>query len=197
MNAQVSDNQSKAGLKQRLVGILVLCGFAVVAFHVLQDIQKDSAHAIKGTNIPPKPENFHVEVLPLADFEPNASESSVSGENEIQTQPVVSDTDNAERSNVISLPAKKGSVAGAVTGLKKPGAWVVQVGSFKDETNAYTLRDQLREKGFASNVEKMTAAGEQIYRVIVGPELLKSKAEATRKQLSQRESLDGIVVEIN
>ncbi len=73
-------------------------------------------------------------------------------------------------------------------------AWAVQLGSFKTKPNALRLRDKLRVKGFPSYVEAVTTSGGEIYRVRVGPELQRSKAEILKKKLAKVANLDGMIV---
>jgi len=73
-------------------------------------------------------------------------------------------------------------------------AWAVQVGSFSEHDNAQTLRDQLRASGFAAFEEKVQSDGQQVFRVKVGPELDRARAEALRGRLQNQEDLRGIVV---
>jgi len=56
-----SDN-ADSKIKQRLVGAAVLIALAVIIVPMILDFRKDYDHVIKGTNIPPKPDDFHVEV---------------------------------------------------------------------------------------------------------------------------------------
>jgi DedD protein len=72
--------------------------------------------------------------------------------------------------------------------------WAVQVGSFSERENAATLRDDLRSSGFAAFEEKAVSEGEQVFRVMVGPEKERKRAEALRARLRNQEDLDGIVV---
>jgi len=51
--------------KQRLVGALVLIALAAIVIPLMLDFRKDYGHVIKGTNIPPKPDDFRVEVVPI------------------------------------------------------------------------------------------------------------------------------------
>lgn len=73
-------------------------------------------------------------------------------------------------------------------------AWAVQVGSFGQEANANALRDRLRKQGYASFVERIYGKSAVSYRVRVGPELDKKKADTLRDKLASREKLKGIVV---
>lgn len=73
-------------------------------------------------------------------------------------------------------------------------AWVIQVGSFSSETNAFALRDQLQAKGFTSFVEKSQGAGSASFRVRVGPEILRSEATSIQSRLKKEMALDGVVM---
>jgi DedD protein len=73
-------------------------------------------------------------------------------------------------------------------------AWAVQVGSFSERENAMSLRDELRASGFAAFEEKVVADGEQVYRVKVGPEFNRERAEDLQARLRSKENLQGIVV---
>ena len=94
---------------------------------------------------------------------------------------------------------KPGNAKATVEALKESKtravkAWAVQLGSFKTKPNALRLRDKLRVKGFPSYVEAVTTSGGEIYRVRVGPELQRSKAETLKKKLAKITKLDGMIV---
>ncbi len=73
-------------------------------------------------------------------------------------------------------------------------AWAVQVGSFSEHENATTLRDQLRAAGFAAFEERAISDGEEVYRVKVGPEFNRARAEDLQARLRVQQDLQGIVV---
>lgn len=74
------------------------------------------------------------------------------------------------------------------------GSWVVQVGSFSNESNAVGLRDKLRQGGFTTQVEKVRVSGKTHYRVRVGPFLERDEAEQKRNQLADKFKLSGRVL---
>ena len=79
-----------------------------------------------------------------------------------------------------------------------PVAWVVQVGSFSDSDNALVLRDKLLKQKYAAFVDEVKGpGGEKIFRVRIGPELLRSRADMIRDELEKRSRLKGIVVRHN
>jgi DedD protein len=73
-------------------------------------------------------------------------------------------------------------------------AWVVQAGSFTTEAKAKTLADKLRQGKFAAFVESVKGKKSVIYRVHVGPELDKARAEQLQKQLETNAGIKGIIV---
>jgi DedD protein len=77
----------------------------------------------------------------------------------------------------------------------RPGerAWIVQVGSFAARANAQALRDRLRKQNFASFVEEVKGSKGKVYRVRVGPELSRDRAERLQKKLAEQAKLTGLV----
>ena len=74
-------------------------------------------------------------------------------------------------------------------------AWVVQVGSFSDSDNALALRNKLLKQKYAAFVDEVKGpGGEKIFRVRIGPELLRSRADVIRDDLEKHSRLRGIVV---
>lgn len=71
--------------------------------------------------------------------------------------------------------------------------WVVQVGSFSVQTNAYRLRDQLREAGYAAFVQAFKHNDRALYRVKVGPELRKAAAEQQKESIMAGFDIEGQV----
>lgn len=72
--------------------------------------------------------------------------------------------------------------------------WVVQAGSFTTEGNARSLAEKLRKSNFPAFVEVVTNAGNSIYRVHVGPELNRTRAEQVQKRIEDSVGVKGIVV---
>jgi DedD protein len=70
----------------------------------------------------------------------------------------------------------------------------VQLGSFSSEANATGLDQRLRRAGYSSFVEPLQQNGEAAFRVRVGPELLRSEAQALRDRIKSELGVDGIVV---
>ena len=73
-------------------------------------------------------------------------------------------------------------------------AWVVQLGSFSSKVNADKLNLNLRKSGFPAFVEPIQQNKKTTYRVRVGPELLRSDADALLKKIKSTMNLEGIVL---
>jgi DedD protein len=74
-------------------------------------------------------------------------------------------------------------------------AWVVQTGSFTGESNARLLADKLRKANFSAFVEVATGeGGNSVYRVQVGPELNRARAEQIKSQIESAVGVKGIIV---
>jgi cell division septation protein DedD len=72
--------------------------------------------------------------------------------------------------------------------------WVLQIGSFKNKSNALRIVNQLRANGYKAFIQKMsTALGEQT-RVFVGPEYKRSNARALADRLRSEMHIQAIVV---
>lgn len=105
-----------------------------------------------------------------------------------------------------TAPGARTPPSGAASGVPPPAlaqhppaapglhAWVVQLASLSSESNAVALRDRLRRAGFAAFVERVRVNGKPVFRVRVGPELDRTRADALRRRLQQTRNLRGIVL---
>lgn len=100
-------------------------------------------------------------------------------------------------------PVEKPKVAKPVakTAVEKPPVkastkdqWIIQLGSFGQRSNAQALRDQLINRGYKSFVESSGQGRAQVYRVRVGPESSRERAEAIRIKLQKNEQRKGLVM---
>ncbi len=71
-------------------------------------------------------------------------------------------------------------------------AWVVQAGSFAEQDNAVAIRDRLRRGGFASFVRDRETETEP-YRVLVGPMISESSANAARRRVADLLGVNALV----
>ena len=89
------------------------------------------------------------------------------------------------------------------TGRKTPGntgagirtvAWRVQLASFSDRPHALALRNKLRAKGYQALVQEVRARHRLMYRVLVGPGMSRTRADALQTRLRKDTKLNGIVI---
>lgn len=217
------DNEGNGKIRQRLVGAVVLIALASIIVPALLDFRQDYDTVIVGSNIPAKPDNFRLEVLKfdapatipdvsgLAALEDPVSAEADQPEND-ETLPQPSGQDAAgemstdtvgESARTVSQRldeirtqggrAENGSIS-AGSGGPTASSWAVQLASLSHKQNAFKLRDRVRGQGYAAFVLSGQVDGQLRYRVLVGPELLRSRAETMRDQLVDKINLKGIVV---
>ncbi|MBI2993343.1 MAG: SPOR domain-containing protein [Gammaproteobacteria bacterium] len=198
-------------LKERLIGASVLVMLAVILIPMILDDSSTTQTRITQTNIPTRPaEGFTSDIVPLP--EPGArgpraadapAQSQPDAGQSVAAAPVLPAAPGPEGNKAQPEPAKPEPPAQqaptpvqAIPAPERVGlsAWVVQLGSFSSEDNAKSLSQKLRDAGYAAFVEPIGESGERTYRVRVGPELLKSDAQALADRLKANMRLDGIVL---
>ena len=73
-------------------------------------------------------------------------------------------------------------------------AWVLQFGSFRKETNAVKLLEQLRNRGYAAFIAPVDLDAGSLYKVRVGPQLERSESLRIRAQIESEFSIKGILI---
>lgn len=97
--------------------------------------------------------------------------------------------------------AKTKPLVAVNTALKEDGlislknsAYVIQIGSFKNKTNALRLVNQLRANGYPAFIQKMSTALGENTRVFVGPSNKRTTATELASRLENDMHLKGIVI---
>ncbi len=194
-------------LKERLVGASVLMVVAVIFIPMILDGPIDS-DSIEKTNIPQRPNQLEQsKLVPITDnikTRVSIEAQQVKADTATATVAVASDdavSVNPENSEVNELktsePAQELDEKKAETSREKNvglSAWVVQLGSFSTKLNADKLNLQLRKAGFPAFVEPQKKDDALVYRVRVGPELLRADADKLLKAIKSKMDLDGIVL---
>lgn len=170
-------------LKQRLVGAAVLVSLAVVFLPIVLDGPHGTATELDERPVPPKPSEFLSPAQPMAEL----------GAIDPQPEPRRRDSVPAPRSERPS-EASESRVPGGSASKKDLKAWAIQVGSFTSEKNAEKLQADLRAKGFPAFVEQASGDGSVVYRVRVGPELLRKRVDAMRAEIEDSFKLKTLVV---
>lgn len=180
-------------LKQRIVGALVIFALAIVFLPMLTGYSDKYATSIQGSNIPPAPDHdFKTFVIPLGEgdkvFDP---EQMQLGQHNMAQKTAEQKT----ASNAVTKKSAGHAAEGADYELTGQAiAWVVQVGTFRQKENAQRLRNKLAQKKYTSYVEELVVKKIPIYRVMVGPELLRSNAQKLRVRLDEDTQLKTMVV---
>lgn len=91
-------------------------------------------------------------------------------------QPPAASGKAAGKTGKKSSPTVRQQARSATAGRATRG-WVIQLGSFSNRSNAEKLVRQLQGKGFAVSMEPVTVQGKRLYRVRVGPESDRRRAE--------------------
>lgn len=98
-------------------------------------------------------------------------------------------------------PATGGATADKAGGAasapaKVVAGWAVQTGVFAARANAEKMNAKLQTAGYSSYIEKIEREGRALYRVRIGPEVLRSEAVKLRAAVMEKLSLkDAMVVD--
>ncbi len=204
--------------KQRIVGIIVITALLAIFLPMLfDDPVERSSRSISEMQIPALPKQFQARAQPTV---PSSTEQVL--KTPVKAQAIVSSTQKKtkqvlakpvmSRTVVDSIPKKTKQILAkpvksrpvvqpapsktASTTIKakentnKLVRWVIQVGSFKEKKNATAERDKLRKQGFVAFVE----AYNDMYRVRVGPELDKSKAQKNQRLLEKKNTIKTLLI---
>ncbi len=169
-------------LKRRLVGATVLVSLVVIFVPMLLEEGPVLSTSIDETNIPARPDTeFSSRVMPVedetldslpedTDTAPVEIDRSGDGEQTEEGQNAAGDAEE--------VPAASSEQPEESTELREGiSAWVVQVGSFSKLENAKKVEQDLQKGGFPAFVENVELNGKVLYRVLVGPEVDKKRAE--------------------
>jgi DedD protein len=123
---------------------------------------------------------------------PNATVSEPATRPAAPTLPLASGA-RGERSSATAAPARTAAEKAPLTEPAAPagsksaaaaGSWVVQVGTFGQKDNADRLITKLRASGYEAFASPSDKAGRTLYRVRVGPEDQRAKAESLAARLA-------------
>ena len=181
-------------LKERITGTTVLVLLAVVLIPLVLDDSRVVETGITTTNIPEKPdEEFTTRLVPIPE-----QDDVVPVEEEADVSPARAASGNTDPAGTETAaePEPVANAADAEVGTAGLTGWVVQVGSFSRK-NADNLNEKLRAEGYPSYVvdEPVTAKdGSLLYRVRIGPEVLRSEALKLKAEIKKEMDLDGFVL---
>ena len=196
----------ETSLKQRLIGAAVLIALGVIFIPMLLDGAGYREQTTKDVQLPPEPEfTFEQPLRPPPEFEERETNSLPSVSNVEAPEPVqesspeepveqtATGTPRKDEPPPASKPQPQPTKARTNVSSPPASAWVVQVGSFRKKENAIVLRDRLRAAGYPAFTEQGRGT-DPIYRVKVGPEKQRGRAEAMLAKLKSDQKLKGIVI---
>ena len=189
------------GLKQRLVGAVVLAAIAVIFLPSLFD-QDNRRRVDTSSKIPPMnkvaPASFkapiRAEGIPQA-IAADEMYQLVGEPEEVKPKPA-SSVKAGLNSESKSKPESKLSKPVSKPSLNQQGvpkAWVVQVASFKTEARAKTLRDQLIADGYKAYTRTLQTSKGPASRVLVGPKIDQREAQKVKVQLDRSLKVDTLI----
>jgi cell division protein FtsN len=83
----------------------------------------------------------------------------------------------------------------ATAKIERPGVYVLQVGSYRNESDADRVRDQLAKEGIDAKVQRVAVDTDVWHRVRIGPITKLDELNKLRKQLQQSD-VDAIVIRV-
>lgn len=200
-------------LQERVVGAAVLVFFIVLVVPVFLDGPAEETPTVSESVTLPgqngQQRRRQTIVLERDRSEPvPAATPAAAGQREIAREPVpadtpaeapVADSKVARSAAADETPLKATAAPPKETAPEEPqpppaitksetGLWAVQLGSFSQKENADRLAAELRGKGYAAFLSRMTASGSALHRVRIGPQSDRDSAEAVSTQLRK----DGI-----
>jgi DedD protein len=176
----------KEQLKRRLTGAIVLVSLAVIFIPMLLDSRSVDKQLESG--IPQRDTGPFDEQLAVARPEPIVP---IGGELATPDPGPA-----AEAPHSVAPVAPPPRVEPEPPPVQPPVApslhgWIIQVASFSSSNNAEEVADKLRTAGFQARIEQAQVKGRTVYRVQVGPEADKARAEALLERIRQAVQLRG------
>ena len=188
-----------SGLKQRIVGALVLLALMVIFLPMLLSRQDDLQRVV--VDAPAMPQ---APVMPQVELDP----VSVQQAQLLPDEPVpMTESEIAATAPAVAVPAKPVAAVTPPAAAKPPVAevaapasrldanglsvsWSIQLASLSSRTSADSLQNRLRGAGYNAYVRNV----EGMNRVFVGPVIERAEADRLRDQLTRQQKLNGFVV---
>ncbi len=191
------------GLKQRMVGALVLLALAVIFLPMLLSREDELPRVVvDAPSMPAAPAMPQVEMQPVVVPEPQplADELPVAGDDVQAPEPsavpeaVPAPTPTAKPVAPAVAQAKPSAPtpapASRLDGNSLPISWSVQLASLSSRDGAQGLQKTLRSQGYNAYIRTVDGMN----RVFVGPLIERGEADRLRDQLNRQHKLNGFVV---
>ncbi len=184
------------GLKQRMVGALVLLALAVIFLPMLLSREDESQQVqVDAPPMPTTPDVANVELQEVAVPEPQLLPDEPIGAEAAQSlesaeSPAIAaagSTPPVKAEPVATLPQAAPSKLDANS---LPISWSVQLASLSSGEGAQKLQKTLRSQGYNAYIRNFDGMN----RVFVGPLIERAEADRLRDQLNRQHKLNGFVV---
>lgn len=177
------------GLRQRLLGILVLVALASILLPLLLDFR--TGHPVDTSPRIPPPPDIQPAPLPQLDSAPAAAPTATPEPAAAPEPPFQLPEADAPEAAVepAELPEEP-----QLDERGQPAAWVLQLGAFQEEKNALELRDRLLAGGHRAFVQRSPAGKPIAYRVFVGPKLTREQLVGEQRELERKFRVKPLVV---
>lgn len=181
------------GLRQRIVGALVLVALAVIFLPMLFSREDELQRVVVDAPAMPQPS-----AMPSVELDP----VSVPQVQDLPQEPVPgpgleADAPVVETPAVVAADPPIKPSASAVTppvsrldANNLPISWSVQLASLSNRASAESLQQTLRGKGYNAYIRNVDGMN----RVFVGPVIERAEADRLRDQLTRLQKLNGFVV---
>ena len=190
------------GLKQRMVGALVLVALAVIFLPMLLSREDEMRRVVvDAPEMPQAPVSSEIVVEPTDVIEPEVlpqepipADSQVPQAVEAPVPPPVQQTPATASEPANPAPAAEPAIAAKpesrLDANSLPISWSVQLASLSSRPGAETLQKTLRSQGYNAYIRTFDGMN----RVFVGPLIERAEAERLRDQLNRQHKLNGFVV---
>jgi DedD protein len=190
-----------SGLKQRVVGALVLLALMVIFIPMLLSRQDDLQRVVvDAPAMPQSPSMPQVDLepvsVPQAQLLPEEPVPMTDTELANSSVPPVAPTKPLKSAAISPAVATKPSVAEVPAPVSRldannlPISWSIQLASLSSRAGADSLQKSLRTAGYNAYVRNV----EGMNRVFVGPVIERAEADRLRDQLTRQQKLNGFVV---
>lgn len=149
----------------------------------------------------PEPEEMAVADLPAAPVAQEPAATVAQGPVPQESAPQAASPVAEAPAEPAPAPAAGGAPADKASGAasapaKVVAGWAVQTGVFAARANAEKMNAKLQTAGYPSYIEKIERDGRALYRVRIGPEVLRSEAVKLRAAVMEKLSLkDAMIVD--
>lgn len=188
------------GLKQRIVGALVLVALAVIFLPMLFSREDELRQVVvDAPAMPDKPVMPEVELEPVEVPEPVAQDEvpPVEPVPQAPVETVAEAPAQAASAPKVEAPAAAKPVekvaerpASELDANNLPVSWSVQLASLSSRTGAEKLQQTLRSGGYNAYIRTFDGMN----RVFVGPVIERAEADRLRDLLNRQQNLKGFVV---